>query len=359
MKIIYYMPVFLYEQAKMLENKRLLDFCEIFKIVSPNACVIDRTGSSLETPFDFKVIDAIPERPSEPVTLRYYDLCIKRAADILKENKKITIFYSGGIDSSVVLLSFFTAIKAGIGSFDQVTVAASIFSIIENPDVWADYVLPNFRVISVNNAIDNLGNANTIEDRYVMGENADQLFGSDIVLLNLDLFNQKISDSNIEKYLVSRNVTNESMAYLLRLFNNLKSSANVELENMADLIWWLNFSCKWQSVSLRTLCFTDFLNAGNAESDLKRFGTFFNTPEFQILSLYGDFKKWGEPPSQYNYKLESRNFLKMYRGCEYYAENKIKVPSLYRILASESYRYNALGIDDGKIVKVDSIEIKL
>ncbi len=352
------MPVFLQQQARLSGNRKLRSFCELFKIVSPNACLIDRTNTALETPFDFEIIDKIPERPTTTINYTYYDLCIERAADILKENKKTTIFYSGGLDSTVVLLSFFTAIKNGAGSFDQVTVAASVFSIIENPEVWTNYILPNFKVISVNDALSVLGSPASIEGRYVMGENADQLFGSDVILTNLDLFNEKISTYNIEKFLAQRNVLPEYFTHLKQILFNLKMSASVELESMADLIWWMNFTCKWQSVSLRTLCFTDFLNSENSIDSLKRFSSFFNTPKFQILSLYGNFKKWGSPPSHYNYKLESRNFLKTYKECQHYSENKIKVPSLYRILASESYRYNALGIHDGRIFKVDQIEIK-
>src|ERR1035437_5358562 len=113
MKIIYYMPLFLKLQAEKLNNKKLDDFCELFKIVSPNASIIDRSNA-FDTPFDIHILYGIPERPVS-VNLNYDEVCIARAEEILKENKNIVIFYSGGLDSTVVVLSFWLAIQNGIG----------------------------------------------------------------------------------------------------------------------------------------------------------------------------------------------------------------------------------------------------
>jgi hypothetical protein len=126
---------------------------------------------------------------------------------------------------------------------------------------------------------------------------------------------------------------------------------------MADLMWWLNFSCKWQSVALRTLCFTNFLDVISDINELKIFDTFFNTQDFQILSLYGNMPKWGADPSRYNHKLASRLFIEKYIDLGNYTTTKIKVPSLYRILATGTYKYNALGIENNKIYRIQNIEI--
>lgn len=358
MKTIYYMPVFLKEQAIKTQEEKLLKFCEIFKVVSPNTCLIDRIGGVLDAPFDFEALDPIPAFTGKYTGKDYNNLCIERAQDILKENKNITIFYSGGLDSTVVLLSFYLAIKDGIGSFDQITVSTTPFAIIENPEVWTKVLLPHFKLISVNDGIKIMGDKERPYERFVMGENADQLFGSDIVLANMNLFDFKINSDSINNFLKMKNVSPSLMDYLHDVFSKLNEKCPTELNTMADLIWWLNFSCKWQSVSLRALCFSDFLNTSTYRKDLQRFETFFNTQKFQELSLYGELPKWGKNPSHYNYKLASRIFLKQFRFLEDYANTKIKVPSLYRVLTTESYRYNVIALDGDKLVSTDTIKLK-
>lgn len=347
MKVIYYMPVFLKAQALSENNKDLKHFCEIFKVVSPNACIIDRTNS-LNVPFDYEILYPIPNRP-ESISYTFGEVCIERAKHILETNNKICLLYSGGLDSTVVLLSFYLAIKEGIGSFDQIEIGSSPYSIIENPVLWHKFILPNFKVDSINNTLNRMGQINEHDTRYVMGENADQLFGSDILLSNFHLFTVPLTKDNILKFLKDRKISQDAFSYLMDSLWELYIQCPRKLSTMADLIWWLNFSCKWQSVSLRTLCFTNFLNLGSSVSILDKFETFFNTPKFQILSLYTDLAKWGEIPTNYNYKLASRDFIGLIPELSSYKDNKIKVPSLYRVLTSESYKHNALGIKEGNI----------
>jgi len=356
MKIIYYMPLFLKEQAQRESNKKLLDFCELFKIVSPNASLIDRSNA-LETPFETKILYGIPPKPEGPINLLYDEVCINRAKEILKESKDIVIFYSGGLDSTVVVLSFWIAIQNGIGNYNQITIAASQHSIIENPKFWNKIILPYFKLTSANTALDNINNPNTTVDRYVMGENADQLFGGGLLHHVMDFFDEEINEDNIEKMFIISKVNETAKPYLHRVLRNLVENATVPLNTMADLRWWLNFSCKWQSVALRTLCFTNFLDVITHDSELKIFDTFFNTPDFQILSLFGNMPKWGSPPSRYNHKLASRLFIEKYIDLGNYTTTKIKVPSLYRILVTGTYKYNALGIEDNRIYRIQNIEI--
>lgn len=357
MKIIYYMPIFLKEQSERESNKKLADFCELFKVVSSNASLIDRSNA-LETPFETKILYEIPQKPIISNNLHYNDVCVDRAKEILEKNNDIVIFYSGGLDSTVVVLSFWLAIQNGIGKYDQITIAASHHSIIENPEFWQKFILPYFKLESANTTLNNVGNINQSQTRYVMGENADQLFAGGLTHNVFDIFSNEINSDNIEHFISENNVTESSKPYLHRVFQNLVKNAEVKLETMGDLLWWINFSAKWQSVALRTLCFTNFLDIVSHEKELERFDTFFNTKEFQILSLYENLPKWGDVPSPYNHKLASRLFIEKYTGMIDYTSNKIKVPSLYRVLSTGSYRYNALGVEDGKLYQIPHIEIK-
>lgn len=350
MNVIYYMPLFLKKQALASNDKALQDFCELFKVVSPNACLIDRTGA-LETPFPIQVLYEIPTQLD---ALHDYDtLCILRAKEILASSKKIMIFYSGGLDSTVVVLSFLIAIKAGHGSFDQITIAATPHSIVENPEFWFARVLPNFRLASANAVLQQVSSDDV--DCYVLGENADQLFGSDIILGDMTLLDKPSTADELERFISSKGVAETAKPYVHRVLSKLKASSPCKLETMADIIWWLNFSCKWQSVALRTLCFTNFLDKFSNLEQLGRFKTFFNTPEFQVGAITNSFAKWGTKPAHENYKMASRTFIEAYAGLDKYCASKIKVPSLYRVLVSGDYKYSALGVENGKIYQLTSV----
>ena len=355
MKVIYYMPEFLKLQALKEKNNEVLQFCDLFKIVGQNTCLLDRTGKYLQVPFDSKILYPIPQTAVHN-NATFEDLCVERAKQILRENKDIVVFYSGGLDSTVVMVSFDLAVMAGVGSYDQITIAATPHSINENPEFWSKYILPNYKLTSINDELNKVGNLSQMANRYVMGENADQLFGSDMILDNFTLFKQDINSDNIMTYISNNNVADSSKEYILNIFEKMYDARVCDLDNMANLLWWFNLSCKWQSVALRTLCFTNFLDSITTEEELKIFETFFNTLEFQSLSLYGNLRKWGTPETPYNYKLASRDFILKHTNLIDYVKNKVKLPSLYRVLATTEYKYIGLGEENGKLHRLQEIK---
>jgi hypothetical protein len=349
------MPEFLKLQAMKNNNKEILQFCDLFKIVGQNTCLLDRTGKYLQVPFDSKILFPIPQTAVHN-NATFEDLCIERSKQILRESNNITVFYSGGLDSTTVMVGFEQAIKAGIGSADQITIAATPHSIVENPEFWTKHILPNYTLKSINNELEKIGDVSQMADRYVMGENADQLFGSDMILANFGLFKQDINTDNIITYISKNNIPDSSKDFILNVFERMYDARVCELKNMANLLWWFNMSCKWQSVALRTLCFTNFLDSITKEEELKMFETFFNTQEFQSLSLYGNLRKWGTPETPYNYKLAAREFIQKYTGLTDYTTKKVKLPSLYRVLATSTYKYIGLGEEDGKLYRLQEIK---
>ena len=80
--LVYYMPVYLRQNAIETDDAALLDFCELFNIVNTNACVIDRTGS-LTSPLNLHSLYPVPEQVS--TVKDFGTLCIERAAEILDE----------------------------------------------------------------------------------------------------------------------------------------------------------------------------------------------------------------------------------------------------------------------------------
>ena len=355
--IIYYMPGIVGFEATRYQDRNLSEIFEFFKLVAPNTCIIDRTSNNaLQLPFSTKNLYNIPSENDFSKDCSFEELCIERATDLANTNDPLKIFYSGGLDSTVVVLSFINLIDQHKISADQIEIFTTPYAIIENPETWKMILNRKITISSAADGLKLMGSTapNDIHNRYIFGESADQLFGSDIILTDFSFFNQSANTDSLVKYAKSRGVTNFFNETINRLENLLKSSP-VELDNMSDFLWWMNISIKWQSVALRALSVSNFLNAVNTVDDLERFRSFFNTEKFQHISIFGKLKKWGEIPSHETYKFEAREFIRKFSELRRYADTKIKVPSLYRVLSSSEFNYSVLKVRNEKIINSPSL----
>ena len=90
MKVIYYNSVIL---GKFVKHSAL----QTAKYMANTSHVVDRTGHANN--FNF-VYDPIPTNFDN--VLSWKECCLKRAEELWKIGKPITLFWSGGIDSTVV-----------------------------------------------------------------------------------------------------------------------------------------------------------------------------------------------------------------------------------------------------------------
>lgn len=344
--LAYYMPVYLRQRAIELNDPALLDFCELFNLVNANACVIDRTGS-LTTPINVHSLYPVPEQIED--VKDFGTLCIERAAEILDEGMPVYFMYSGGLDSTAMLVAFEHVLKQrGKSAYEQVIICTSPDAQAENPSAWHDIVMPNFQLL---NTRDMLSDVKLENCRYVQGENADQLFGSDRVFTDTVLLNQTYSQANLKAFIANRVSAPHAVDRLFEEFTTLASKCPLTIRMMRDFLWWLNFTCKWQSVALRTLSFTTvFENGARIPLDqIKRFETFFNTVPFQQLAISGKLDRWGDNPTAYTYKRAARDFILAETGWAEYVRTKMKVGSLYNVIRQRKYVANAVGYADGTL----------
>lgn len=345
--LVYYMPVYLRQNALETDDAALLDFCELFNIVNTNACVIDRTGS-LTSPLNLHSLYPVPEQVS--TVKDFGTLCIERAAEILDEGMPVYFMYSGGLDSTAMLIAFDHVLNQRGKGFEQLVICTSPDAQSENPAAWHDIVLPNYKLL---NTRDMMSDVKLENYRYVQGENADQLFGSDRVFTDAVLLHQPYSSANLRAFL-SGHISDSRSQALDRLhaeFLVLASKCPLPIRYMRDFLWWMNFTCKWQSVALRTLSFTNVFEKGAKVplGHIKRFDTFFNTVPFQQLAISGKLDRWGEEPTAYTYKKAARDFILEKTGWSDYVRTKIKVGSLYNVIRQRKYVANAVGFEDGNL----------
>ena len=141
--------------------------------------IIDRT-QTLDTGFPYRVMDPIPApaAPGEP-SASFAQICddigrelVARAA---ADGKEIQVLWSGGIDSTLVLISLLKAAEQA-GRTDLLEVVLTIDSVQEYPRFFDRFIRGRLRCLPASHPV-----FSYLDDdkMIVTGEHGDQLFGSD------------------------------------------------------------------------------------------------------------------------------------------------------------------------------------
>ncbi len=328
--LFYYRPP--YVTAAAYEHlpgiKRLRHYTTIYSGSVP----LDRSGV-IKVPIRTKIAFPIPA--FRPYTKTYEETCNERAQTLLRhaesKNLPIRVLYSGGIDSTTVLISLLK--QATPEQKARITVLLSERSIMENPRFFSEHILGKLAIASSENFRYLIGG----EALFLSGEHNDQVFGSDMIghfmkviggehihkKYNRDLF-LKLFNTIVENI--------EENDFLLNLFEDLKAHAPVPIETNYDLLWWINFTLKWHTVFFRQIAFTSPRNVHriNKEYFDTYFFTFFNTEEFQLWSMNNLDKRMKDTWN--TYKWVAKELIYEYTKDAEYRDNKLKVGSLGSIV---------------------------
>lgn len=309
MNLVYYEPRAIIDLARELHLTELSQFCEVYKLFNRNACYIDRTLTFNAPTIRTAVIYPIP---TLDLPVASFEDCVMARAAELAEHPRVTLFYSGGLDSTCVLLALLEAIDGRT----RLKIATTPDAQRENPKLWNEVIL-KLPIELASTALQNR-DRDTV---YVTAELADQLFGSDRALSDFEVVSkQPIGD--LPAFVRSKVASTADRFITERLYEVAKHSP-VELRTVLDLLWWVNFTGKWQAVALRADAF-----AGSQQRPLV---PFFNTYQFQRLAMSDQLDRWSNEPSLLTYKQDERKFIaKRFNWPE--LNQKQKVGSLYNVV---------------------------
>eukprot|EP01026_Neomeris_dumetosa_P038978 TRINITY_DN3188_c0_g1_i11.p1 TRINITY_DN3188_c0_g1~~TRINITY_DN3188_c0_g1_i11.p1 ORF type:complete len:620 (-),score=18.33 TRINITY_DN3188_c0_g1_i11:399-2258(-) len=313
-------------------------------------CIIDRTGT-LEGSVKTKVLDPIPQF-DRSFKLSLNDVCLKRAQEIMRvaseNNYKIKILWSGGIDSTGVLVAFLKSFPLQTLK-EQLVVLYTSASIDEYPKFYSSHRKHlNFQLWS-GRFEDLLGTSDKHKGRFaridnndllVTGEHGDQLFGSD--LMRWAFASPKIQgqDNYLHKAL---NVSWQSiLPKMLEQTDSLPrgfgqswvswillqvQKSPITITTVFDFLWWFNFSMKWQNVTMRILtkCTQD---PQSLESLYNRTYHFYRSSEFQQWSYHNHKDKLPNRLDWFTYKQPLKDFIYTYNKDSMYRMYKQKKVSL-------------------------------
>ena len=330
------------------------NFKDVFKFFGPNITFVDRTGV-LKTPLKTDILDNMRMPAFVKTTDTFEDICDARAIELFEHakstGKKIAIMYSGGIDSTSVCCSFIRT-RTDEELKKYFVILMSEVSIEENPNFASNFIFKKFNVMSSFRYTYFVGHKDYI---IVTGENADQLFGSQIndyfaaeafnytSLFNpIDTYKGKVIDFMKMKL----NGSTERSEYLFYKLKRVTDAAPIPIDTTYKFFWWLNFATKWQSVYVRLLPFSKKLENVKFEDN---YTTFFHTDRFQLWSMNNsdNFVK----ADQDTVKYKAKEYIFTVTKDPTY-NKKHKVGSLWRLVLQKQLP-KFLYIDEDGVIKRD------
>ena len=347
-KLLYYIPHRLYQDSSMVKSDPVAK--EFVQMFNPWISLSDRTNTlKLLGKHEVYNNSPLPAKPAVQLSFsaasyNRIDECIAQYIEQKKE--KLVIFYSGGIDSTLIV-SLLISHPDWARLKSSVWLAINEDSQIENPKFFYEVVLPNFgeRLLPSNQFYDIV---NDKENLCVTGECADNLFGS--------LTLKSYMDSTGKFDSIHGDWRTETMPWLLnkksnyrdereQMLTDLVDASPVPINTNHDFLWWLNYAMKWQAVKYRMSMHAP--TAAQAEYMAANVINFFDSTAYQAWALYSSETKVG---GKWNtYKLPAKKLINEIWANEKYLKYKTKWPSLPTIT-----RYNnAWGFlwqnDDGSL----------
>jgi hypothetical protein len=259
--------------------------------------------------------------------LDVHSICFLRAKQLAelaaKEDKKLYVFWSGGLDSTTVFLALKEFLEP-----KRLGVMYTKASLEEYPGFFESHIVDKFETkeFFMSRLWDAVDYA-CLNGIAVTGEIADQIFGSVMFL------GRSPEQLQLPWQEFNAGLTKEQKVH------DFVGACPVEVNNTAQFLWWFNYATKYQNVQLRML-------VDNTHSILnKNIFHFFDTKEFNDYAVSTNIEEKIPLYDNSSYKKPLRDFIFKVSGDANYAYNKPKVRSLVPIYGKYSVKKIAKTID--------------
>jgi hypothetical protein len=244
----------------------------------------DRTGT---IPYYLNVdSSAYPIPDANGFNLNFSEVVEKRAKELLSLGKRINVSWSGGIDSTFILLTLYHYAN----DKSQIKVYGTYSSVIESGDLFDRYIKNNIDYdIHVNNIHYKDNYQCSDNEIFVTGSNGNDIFYPSNKFSSRDEFLTHMAlNQNNDVHTDWKKVLPESTLEFLDPF--LKKSPR-PLDTVQDLRWWVSFAFNWYSTRTNSYIGLDKTRSHKIHS-------FFSSDDWQRWSMTnkdpatktGDFK---------------------------------------------------------------------
>jgi hypothetical protein len=285
---------------------------------------VDRSGT-LTSPLKITG-PTIPEVGSFDKT--FADVADARGAALWAENKKLAVFWSGGIDSTTALVALLKTVPDG--RLGDLSVHYNLSSIEEYPEFYTEYIegewtVPHAKLMPEvvkpkdRYCPDNVFESSTVNEiaktlktsLVITGELGDQIFGSAGFANDPDKINSTIDD-----FLVAEELTG-----IRDEIDTLSAACPIPVNSVTTMMWWWNFALKWSEVRWRSL------TAVRDSTDFDNIRHFFDTDDFQRWSIVNDDLKIKDTIQSYKYT--AKDYIYDFAKHDDYRDQKLKIGSLH------------------------------
>ena len=308
------------------------NFKNFLFFLGKNITFYDRTNT-IQSPFNIKSFPGFEIPTYVKSTMSYGDCCEMRAKQLLEHaertNRELCIFYSGGIDSTCVVVSL---LKVATKSQKKlINIMMSFESYCENKELYEKHISNNLNIIPSHNFVSTIGDPKYI---CVTAEGNDQLFGSWIMQQMILMYGEKeivhenLTHDKLLKYFNKPSNTIQQTENYVSMLEHVAAKAPVEIDTASKFFWWCNFTLKWQCVYFRIL---SLVSPGNRMCVVPEdnYFMFFSTKEFQLWSMNSSDDHIYDTLKTYKYIC--KEYIFDFDKNENYKLNKIKIGSLPKI----------------------------
>lgn len=314
-------------------------YIELYKLYGPWVLTVDRTGTI--TP-PVRLVSDFPIPPFRKFSKTLEDICNDRAREVLADAERLGatmyVMYSGGIDSTLVLVSLLK--NATATQRENIVVLLSHESISENPRFYEDFIRGKLRVESSIRFPELIGTKHYL----ISGEHNDMVMGSEKIGKLMTRFGPDSIylpyDRDMLTELYAANLQSDMAAtgFHMDHFERIRDQAPIPIVNNMEFLWWINFAIKWQACFYYILLFTPARNAQHVTRDYvhKHFVSFFNTDDFQLWSMNNPDKRIKD--TWKSYKWPCKDIIYNFTKDAEYRANKTKKGSLLLLTAQQITR---------------------
>jgi hypothetical protein len=317
------------------------------------------------TPFPYEVMPAF-KMPSYDSSFNksFEEVSDSRALDVRKimednPEKRIALYYSGGIDSTISLVSLLKVLTRK--ELEKISIGMSFHSVSESPLFFQKYILNKFPIIDLTYGRERYSSLFDKDYYIITADNGDSMFGTELGTqfyyeyqriaknlnsdsitkldnLMLDIANPEVHYSNFADILIQYfdidYQPNFGKRYYEKIVNNINTSS-VPVHTLHDFFWWFIFNIKWMHCSLRGPMM--FGESTNFEEPVnKLIINWFNSDDYQRWSMVNNNngqKIMGTTAA--TYKWAGRKYIYDFTKDDWYFNFKLKLASLNKITKVE------------------------
>jgi hypothetical protein len=265
--------------------------------------VIDRTGA-IPHFLDIKITEPIP---TELTTMSFEDVVRARAEELIAQNKKIKVMWSGGLDSTFTLFVLAEYAKKG-----QLSVFGTWGSILESGNLFDLFIKGHFpHEIGVFGKDLNLDS----DDLVVSGMLGNQVFGPANIINDAFRCNYGTMDMIDQPY--ERSID----PFICEFLDPSIKASPKRIETLADFRWWMMFNYSWQSMKWE-------YNAYLPASQFGKIVGFFDDIRFQQWALSTKDLWQLDPTNHLTHRWQMRKMIDQCIGSNDYTKTKDKSVSV-------------------------------